>query len=85
VLQFWRQKELELTRRPMPPPQTLEVKVQDRQHRDSRHQWQWELKQRAQHEQQVPVTHALELLTAAAFERGGCQMRGRRPSRQSPP
>jgi hypothetical protein len=80
-MQFWPEKELELSRRPtLLPPQTLDLKVQD-----SRHQRQSALKQKAQHEQQVPATHALGLLTAAAFERGGCQMRGRRPSRHSPP
>jgi len=86
VLQLWQEKELELQRRlTLLLQQTLEVKVQDRQHGDSVHQLHSELNQRAQHEQLVPVTLALELLTAAAFECGGCQMRGTRPSRPSPP
>ncbi len=87
MLQLWQEKELELQRRlTLLLQQTLEVKVQDWHRRDSWHQLQSsELNQKAQHEQPVPVTLALILLTAAAFECGGCQMRGTRPSRQSPP
>ena len=71
-------RRLKLMTRPV-----WEVTAQDQYHHDSCHQLQLRLMQRVQHVQHCQseqATHAPELLTAAAFERDGCQMRQGQPS-----
>jgi hypothetical protein len=61
-------------------PPVPEVTEHDQHHHEWCHLLQLRSMQRVQHCYSEQATHTLKLSTAAAFERGGCQLRQGQPS-----